>query len=167
MTEHSDIQTKVHGHFEVSYDSGKTWEIEPNLIVTEGLNYLLAAALDAAAQKTTLYIALFGGNVTPLAAWTGANWVANATEFTNYVEAARQVWDKGDAVAGSISNTATPAVFTAGVGGGTVRGAALVEASAKSATTGILIAAARFLTDKVLAETEELRVKYTISATSA
>jgi hypothetical protein len=143
------------------------WEIEPNLVVTEGLDYLISVALDGAAQKTTFYVALFGGNVTPVAGWTGANWVANATEFTNYTESTREIWDKGNVLAGSISNVDNPAVFTVGVGGGTIRGAALVEAAAKSATTGILFAAARFLTDKVLAATEELRVKYTISATAS
>ena len=157
---------QFHGFFETSTDGGLTWDIEPNLIVTEGLNYLLAAALDAAAQKTTLYLALFSGNVTPQAAWTGVTWVAAATEFTNYVEATRQIWQRGDAVAGSISNTAIPAVFTAGTGGGTVRGVALVGASAKSANTDILISAIRFANDKVLDATEELRVKYTINATS-
>jgi len=165
MQEQINNDTRAHGHFEVSVNGGP-WEIEPNLVVTEGLNYLLSAALAGGTQKTTFYIALFGGNVTPVAGWTGANFAANSTEFTNYDEATRQPWNDDAVSGGSIGNNTTPATFTIGVGGGTIRGAALVEASAKSATSGILVAAARFAADKVLAAAEELRVKYVITATS-
>lgn len=155
----------VHGHFEVSVN-GAPWEIEPNLVVTEGLNYLLGCALGGQAQKTTFYIALFGGNVTPGAGWTGANFVANSTEFTTYDEATRVLW-QDDAVSGaSIGNNTNPALFTIATGGGTVRGAALIEASAKGATSGILVASARFAADKVMAAAEELRVKYVINGSS-
>jgi hypothetical protein len=157
----------IHGHFEISTDNGKTWEILPNLVVTEGLNYLLACGLGAAAQKTTFYIALFGGNVTPLNTWTGANFTANSTEFTNYTEPTRVLWAEDAVSAGAIGNTTTEADFTMGVGGGTVRGAALVEASAKSSTSGILVAAKRFPSDKVLAAGEVLKVRYVISASSS
>lgn len=159
----------VQGHFEISTrkpgEAWSPWEVSPNLIVTEGLNYILASALGAVAQKTTFYVALFGGNVTPVAGWTGANFTANATEFTNYDEATRVLWADDAVAAGVIGNNATPAEFTISTGGGTVRGAALIEASAKSSTSGILVAAARFASDKVMAATEELRVKYVISAT--
>ncbi len=154
------------GVFEVAEGEG-AWEIAPNRIVTEGLTHMLAAALAQASQKLAFYLAPFGGNVTVDPTWTGANFAANATEFTNYSEASRVLWDKGAAAAGSISNTATPGVFTVGTGGGTIRGMALLEASAKGSTTGLLIAAARLAADKVMGEGEELRVKYTVSATSS
>lgn len=160
-----DGMLHAHGHFEVSVNGGP-WEIEPNLVVTEGLNYLLASALGGAAQKATFNLAVFGGNVTPVASWTGANFAANATEFTNYDEATRVAWQDDAVAAGAIGNNTNPAVFTIGAGGGTIRGAALVEASAKGATSGILVAAARFATDKVMSAGEELRVKYVIGASS-
>lgn len=155
----------VGGIFEAAVGLGP-YEPAPNLVPLEGLNHLLSVALAQGVQKLDFYIALFSGNVTVQNTWTGANFVANATEFTNYDEATRVEWEKGAVAAGAVGNTDTPAVFTVGAGGGTVRGAALLEASAKSATTGVLIAAARFATDKVMAEDEELRIKYTISATS-
>ncbi len=166
MQQDIDNTPHVHGHFEVSINDGP-WHIEPNLVVTEGLNYLLSAALAGGAQKTTFYIALFGGNVTPAANWTGANYTANSTEFTNYNEATRVLWQKDAVSAGSIGNNTNPAVFTMAAGGGTVRGAALIEASAKSATSGILVAAARFAADKVLAVGEELRIRYIITASDS
>lgn len=159
------MKLSIGGFFEVAVGDGP-YEIAPNLIPTEGLNHILDVALSQATQKLAFYIALFSGNVTPQATWTGANWVANATEFTNYAEATRQAWAEAGVAAGSVTNSASPASFTIGAGGGTVRGAALVEASAKSATTGVLVAAARLPADKVLAETEELRIIYTMNASS-
>jgi hypothetical protein len=167
ITECPDFRVMAHGHFEISTrmpgQDWSPWEVEPNLVVTEGMNYILAAALGAATQKATFHIALFGGNVTPLATWTGANWVGLATEFTNYTEPNRVVWNEDAAAGGGIGNTTNPALFTIGGGGGTVRGAALVEASAKSAVTGIAVAAARFASDKIMSAGEELRIRYSIN----
>lgn len=157
-----DVDT-MHGNgvFEISVNNGP-WEVCENLIPVEGRNYILGAAVDGTAQQTAFYVALFSGNVTVLDSWTAANFVANATEFTNYDEATRVLWQKGDVAAAAIDNSVTPALFTIGVAGGTVRGAALVTASAKSAGTGVLIAASRFVADKVLAEDDEIRVRYSL-----
>lgn len=159
------MKLAIGGVFEVAVGDGP-WDVAPNLIVTEGLNHLLSVALAQGTQKAAFYLAPFSGNVAVPATWTGANFTTNATEFTNYTEANRVLWEKGAVAAGSVGNAATPGVFTMDTGGGTIRGMALLEASAKSATTGVLIAAARLSADKVLAVDEELRAKYTISATS-
>lgn len=154
------------GGFEVSVGNDPIWDLQSNLVVTEGRTHLLDVALSQATQNLGFYIAPFSQNVAVAATWTGATWVGLATEFTNYTEATRQAWVEAGAAASAINNTASPALFTMGVGGGTIRGLALVSESAKGATTGVLIAAARLATDKVMSEGEELRVKYTLSATS-
>jgi hypothetical protein len=159
-------QLKFSGHFEVQVGDGP-WEIYPNLVVNEGINHILDVALDQGSANANFYIAPFSGNVTPGATWTAANFTANSTEFTNYDETTRVLWATDAAASQSIGNNTTAATFTIGSGGGTVRGAALISASAKSATTGKLIAAARFSADKTLAEDEELRVKYIITGTSS
>lgn len=155
------------GHFEISTRKPgadwSPWQVDENLVTLEGRNYLLSAALAQGTQKLAFYVAPFGGNVTPQDTWTGANWVANATEFTNYTEATRQAWNEDAVAAGAVGNATNPAVFTIGVGGGTIRGFALVEAQAKSGTTGILFAAARLAADKVMSEGEEIRVRYSVS----
>lgn len=156
----------IAGAFEVAVGNGP-FEVCPNLVVTEGRNYLLDAALSQASQIAALVIAPFSGNVTPAATWTAANFDTNATEFTNYDEANRVAWVEGGPSAGAIGNTANPAVFTIGTGGGTIRGLALIgDAAAKQATSGKLIAAARLNTDKVMDATEELKAKYTITLSS-
>lgn len=159
------MKLAIGGIFEVAGNDG-VWNVAPNLLTTEGLNYILGAALAQATQKLGLYLAIFSGNVTVVPTWTGANFAANATEITTYAETTRPLWDKGAVAAGSVSNTAIPAVFTMGAGTTTVRGVGLLGASAKGATTDVLVAAARLPVDKVMAELEELRAKYTLTATS-
>ena len=154
------------GHWETSIN-GAPWQVDPNIVVDEGILHVLDVALAQGTQKSAFYIALFGGNITPGASLTAATFTSTATEFTNYDETTRVLWAKDAAAANAIGNNTTPATFTIGTGGGTIRGAALISDSAKSATTGKLVAAARFATDKVMSEDEELRIKYIISGTSS
>ena len=154
------------GFWETSVNGG-AWQIDPNIVTNEGMLHILDVALDQGTANSAFYIAPFSGNVTPGATWTAANFTSNSTEFTNYDEATRVLWANDAAASNAIVNNTTPALFTIGSGGGTVRGAGLISVSTKSATTGKLIAAARFSADKTLAEDEELRIKYTISATSS
>ena len=154
------------GHWETQIGDAP-WEVDPNIVVDEGILHILDVALDQGAANSAFYIAPFGGSVTPVNTWTAANFTANSTEFTNYTESTRVAWANDGAAANAIGNSTTPATFTIGTGGGTIRGAALISASAKSATSGKLVAAARFSADKVMAAAEELRVKYIISGTSS
>lgn len=157
------MKLAIGGVFEVAGNDG-VWDVAPNLIPTEGLNHIIAVALAQGTQKSAFYLALFSGDVTVQSTWTGANFVTNATEVTAYT-GERQEWVDGSVAAGSVSNTASPAVFPF-TGAATVRGIALLEAAAKGATTGVLIAASKLAAAKVMANEEELRAKYTLSATS-
>lgn len=154
------------GSWETQIGDGP-WSIDPNRVVDQGIMHLLTTTLAQGTANSAFYIAPFTGSVTVAATWTAANFTTNSTEFTNYNEATRVLWAKDAAASNAIGNATTPALFTIGTGGGTVRGAALISASAKSATTGVLIAAARFGTDKVMAVDEELRIRYTITGSSA
>ncbi len=87
---------KAGGKFIVSHlRDGKIidkWE-EHNLVVTEGLNYLIGTALDGATtQITSWYVGLFSGAYTPVATDTAANIASNATEFSDFDETERQAW---------------------------------------------------------------------------
>jgi hypothetical protein len=126
----------------------KTFE-KPNRVVNEGLNRLLNL-LGGHASSGPLYVAPFGGNATPAANWTGATWAGLATEFTAYAESTRLPWTTVASTAQQLTNAAAlaAATLTFNTGGPyTIRGAALVGASAKGATTDILVAAARFGAD--------------------
>lgn len=137
-----------------------------NLIPTEGLNYMLGTSLTGVAQSSTWYIALFEGNYTPAAGVTAATFPADATECTAYTEASRVTWTPGAISAGSVSNTASKAVFTMNATK-TVYGIAQTSVATKSATTGTLISVARFSVAKSVVATDILNVTSTLTATSA
>lgn len=137
-----------------------------NLIPTEGLNYMLGTSLTGVAQSSTWYIALFEGNYTPVAGVTAATFPADATECTAYTEASRVTWTPGAISGGSVSNTASKAVFTMNATK-TVYGIAQTSVATKSATTGTLISVARFSVAKSVVSTDVLNVTSTLTATSA
>jgi hypothetical protein len=143
-------------------------QVDFNLLPEQGLNHLLDVGAGAGTQLTAFYIALFSGNYTPAADDTAANWVGRATEFTSYDEATREVWTSASASGGSKSNSASKAEFTmaTGVTAQNLYGAALCSASAKSATTGKLLAIARFGSTRVVNEDDVLVVGYTLTLTS-
>lgn len=137
-----------------------------NVIPTEGLNHILSIVVAGGSQVLTWYMALFEGNVTPGASLTAATFTATTTECTAYDEAARVAFNEGAAAAGVIDNAANRAIFTMNATK-TVYGGALLSASAKSATTGTLLAAARFATPRNVVAADELSVRYTLTLTSA
>lgn len=154
-----DSRILVRGVFCVA-KRGEPFEYEQNLVVNQGLNYILQAAVGETAGIANWYIALFSGDVTPLASWTAANFTANSTEWTDYDESTRQAWDNAVVASQGVDSFASKASFTSSSDGQTVRGAALISASAKSATTGTLMAAIRLSSDKSLDTGEILDVGY-------
>lgn len=136
-----------------------------NLIPTEGLNYMLGTALTGVAQLSAWFVALFEGNYTPVGTVTAATFPAAATESTAYNEATRVAWIPGAIAAGSVSNTASKAVFTMNATK-SIFGIAQTSVSTKSATTGVLISVALFAAVKNVVATDVLNVTSTISATS-
>lgn len=160
--------------FEVRDDNGKLvtpgflWT--PNRVVDQGLNYVLNAALRGEGVISSWFIAPYAANVTPAANTTAQNFASTLTEFTNYNEANRVAWTT-DAAATALElvNDASPALFTIGSGGQTtIYGGGLLSASAKSSTSGTLVAAGKLPTGLTgLAAGFEVRLKYRIRASSA
>lgn len=137
-----------------------------NVIPLEGLNHILSTVVAGGSQVLTWYMALFEGNVTPGASLTAATFTATTTECTAYDETTRVAFQEGSAAGGVIDNAANRALFTMNATK-TVYGGALLSASAKSATTGTLLAAARFATPRNVVDDDELSVRYTLTLTSA
>lgn len=154
----------IQGFFEVGVN-GRDWSVEPNLVVNTGLNHLLSAALAGGSAISSWYIAPFKNDITPSASQTTSNYTSVAGELTEYDESTRQAWTYAAVSSQSITNTASPAVFTINASV-TVRGAGIVSVSTKSATSGTLLCYARFGSDRTLADNDELSIKYTITATS-
>lgn len=123
--------------------------ISANRVVGQGLVHLLNL-LGGHASAAPLYIAPWSTDVEPQADWTGANFVANAGEFTSYA-GARKPWTT--AALTSVANLNNSAALAASqielAAGGpyTIRGAALIENAAKGNGTGKLIVASRYPDD--------------------
>lgn len=170
--ENQDNKMKVAGYF--SYEHVRdgevidTWQ-EPNLVVDEGLNYALDVAFSGGSASTNWYIGIFKNNYTPLAANVAATFpgagVANEAT-TEYSEATRPAWTEAGVSAKTITNSASPAVFTF-TGTVSIYGAFLVSTNTKGGTTGILAAASKFASVRNMLSTDKLNVTYTLNATSS
>jgi hypothetical protein len=136
-----------------------------NLIPTEGLNYFLDAGLLGGSQLSSWYIALFEANYTPIAGVTAATFPAAATESTAYDEANRPTWTPGAIAAGSVSNTASKAVFTMNATK-TIYGIAQTSVNTKSSTSGKLVSVAKFAAAKAVVDDDILSVTSSITLTS-
>lgn len=144
---------------------GEPVEYSDNLLVDAGLDHMLNVVFRNATQMPTWYIAIFGGDVTVLGSWTAATFPGSATELTAYAEATRPAWTPTAASGGVVSSYTAKASFTANAAI-TIRGAALLSASAKGATTGTLMAASRFNSEKPLSDTEIIDIGYQIELTA-
>jgi hypothetical protein len=141
------------------------WE-DHNLVVNEGLDYLLDVAFHGASQVTTWYIGLFEGNYTPVNTLTAATVAAAATESTAYDETTRQEYVESASSGQQTTNSASKAAFTINATK-SIYGAFLASASAKGATTGKLLSASRFSAAKAVVAADQLLLTYTFAATSA
>lgn len=112
--------------------------IGPNLVVNEGLSYLLQCGLsNETAAITTWYILLMDASPSVAAGDTIASH-AGWTENQNYDEATRQTWEAGSESGQSVDNSASKATFTMDTDSDSVGGAALASDNTKGGSTGTL-----------------------------
>jgi len=144
-------------------------EVIPNIVTDEGLNYILDSALSNATQSAAFYVGIFSNNYTPqatdvMSTFAGAGVAGEIT--TAVAETTRQTWVDAGAASKVVSNTASPAVFTAN---STVSsyGAFLSSDPTMSGTTGNLIAASQFAAVRNLLNTDTLNVTYTLNIAEA
>ena len=137
-----------------------------NIVVNQGLNYLLGAALGAQSVVNTWFIGLFSNNYSILSSDTAATIAANSGEVTQYTASVRQSWQSAPPASQSITNAANQASFTFN-GTLSIYGAFLVSSSAINGTSGILFSGAQFGSSKSVVNTDILQLTYTFTAASA
>ncbi len=177
----SKEKTKVGGVFKFEQlRDGKVIDkwFEHNIVVAEGLRYILDAALNNGSGVSVIpsfYVSLFKNNYTPTASDSagGATPFADAAqagEVTAEVsEATRQPWalPATPATTQTLSNSASPASYTfISATAVTINGAFLISENTKGGTTGILISASKFTTSRTLQQNDILKVTYEINASS-
>lgn len=140
------------------------WE-DNNLVTNEGLDHVLDVIFHGGTQVGTWYLGVFEGNYTPVATVTAATITSASTECTAYDESTRQAYVEAAPSSQSITNSANKGTFTFNATK-TIYGAFLASASAKSATSGTLLAAARFSSSKAVVDNDQLLLTYTFGASS-
>lgn len=144
-------------------------EAYPNLVVNEGLDYILDAALSGGSQTTTFYIGIYKNNYTPIASNVMATFAGSgvANEISAEIdESVRQTWTDAGVSSRSVTNSASPAVFTANATVA-VYGAFLSTNNTLGGTTGKLVAATKFASVRNLLDTDTLNVTYTFTIADA
>lgn len=141
-------------------------EILKNLVVDQGLNYLLSVSLAAGSQLSSWYLGIFEGNYTPVPTDTAATIAANSTECSAYAGGARKPWTPGAVASKSVSNSASRGDFVFNATK-TIYGAFLISNATINGTSGTLFSAARFATSKAVVNNDELLLTYTFNASSA
>lgn len=146
-----------------------TWETT-NLVVDEGLTYLLGNSFDGTTPTiTTWYLGLFSNNRAPVNTDTAATFPGDSGETTTpYSEATRPEWIEGAVTSNpvAIGNTASVGVFTFVDPTTNVYGAFMVSTNTKGGTLGTLAAASQFSSMRTMLASDVLNVTYTLSATS-
>lgn len=143
------------------------WQLDPNRVVNEGLIDILKVYFAGGSQKTAFYLAPYSGNVTPQSSWTAENFATNATEFEGYTSSARVQWVPTSPTTPSVGNSASVSTSTITLNtAADLYGIGMIAgASAKSADTGVLVAASPFSTPRTnMASGDKLAFEYVFSA---
>lgn len=143
-----------------------------NLLPDQSLTNILAVYFGATDKHAAFYLALFNGAATPAANWTASNFAATAGEITSgtegYSESTRPQWVPGTAASNLIGNSASKAEFTIATASQvTITGAALLTASAKGSTSGVLCSATRYASADVQNNGNTYTLGYTIGLTDS
>ena len=136
-----------------------------NVIVNEGLNYMINAGLGGGSIISVWYLGLFSGNYSPTSTDAAATIAANATETTAYTAGARQQFQPASASGQSITNSASRASFTFNATVA-VYGAFLISSATIGGTSGTLFSAAQFGTLKNVTSGDQMLLTYTFSLAS-
>ncbi len=156
----------VGGHFTTEHiRKGKLLSIsaDKNTVVDEGLMDILSIVFNAGTPIPSWYVAIFGGNYTPLSTDTGAVIATNSTESGAYTETGRQAWLPAAPAANQITNSASVATFTINATT-TIYGAFLISTATFGDTLGSLMAASKFAAPRPVVALDQLLITYTISA---
>lgn len=142
-------------------------DVSKNLIVTTGRNALLDNTFNASGYTSAWYIGLTGNTPSPAAGDTMGSH-AGWTEVTAYDEATRQAYDPAAASSGSLTNTASKAIFTISSNDTALGGVFCTSNNTKGGSTGTLFNCVAFSTgNQTLHDNDVLHVTLVVSLTAS
>ena len=150
--------------------NGGDWDVTSNLIVTEGLAHMLNVAFGSSPKPSGYFLALFSGTAAPAPGWTAASFAATANEISSmtegYTSPTRPAWTSVNTNTSSIDNMATVASVTFATASElTVTGAAMLTNSTRGGTTGALISATKYASERKFQDGDTYDIGYRISLT--
>jgi hypothetical protein len=146
-------------------DGQLKWEEQAkNLVVNEGLDYLLGILLKGSTPSDPLYIGLIDGSPTIDAADSLTGTHSGWTEVTAYTEGTRQEFVDGALSSQSCDNSGSKASFSINSDSTTIGGAFLADDSTTGSNGTLLCAAAFTGGNKTADNGDTLEVQYTFSA---
>jgi len=140
-----------------------------NIVVDEGLNHILDVALSNATQESTWYVGIYKNNYTPVAGDTASVFAGagKGNEINSEIdEIVRPTFVDAGASGKIITNTASPAVFTANQAV-TAYGAFLISDNVLGGLTGVLCSASLFASQRDMVDTDVLNVTYQLQIADA
>lgn len=142
-------------------DGRMVWrDAGPNLIVDEGIEFIMDTALSGGTQDSTYFIGLKDTGAVA-AGWTLAS---GPTEITAIYSGNRPAWVEAGVSSKVITNSASPAAFSI-TGTDDVYGAFL--ATVNTGTTGTLIGAKDFASAVSVENGDTLNITYQITGSSS
>ena len=139
-----------------------SWK-EPNIVVDQGLIYMLNTGIGNVSQNSNWYIGLFQNNYTPLASDTAAIFpgAGAGNEATiEYDEATRPVFTPVATNAKVITNTSAAYTFNAAT---SIYGAFMISDSTKGGVSGTLLSASKFGAVRQMQALDVLNVTYELT----
>ena len=166
---HSSI--RIRGKY-TDWVNGDDRRVNYNLLVDQGILYILEAALGNNTALATLYLAPYGTNIAPANDWTAASFTGTAGEITSTSEGwagtNREEWDAGAAASGAISNSASRASHTiVSTGPVNIYGAGLISSQLRGAATGTLVSAVQFGAVRTVNNTDNWELAYEVELTDS
>lgn len=137
-----------------------------NLTPTQGLDFIQRLIFKSGSVVPTWFIAPFEGDYTPTPTLTAATFPGLATECTAYQGATRKEFVEGEPIAGAVNNADAIAEFEF-TAAKDIYGFALLSASAKGSTGGVIVSAARLPSAQFVQIGGVLRVRVTAFTLSA
>jgi len=159
---------EIGGYFTTDVN-GEDVQKHKNIVVDEGLIYVINTSLAAVAQQASWFVGIFQNNYTPVPADTAALFpgagVANEIN-AEYTEGTRPAYTPNVTNLTNVSNSSVPATFTINAAV-SAYGAFLVSDSVKTGTTGVLCAASKFTAVRNLVNADVLNVSYQLTIADA
>jgi hypothetical protein len=148
----------------------KDYQFDHNMVVGQGILYILGSALGATPKLPAFYIGVCAGTTPVTTDLQANNFAATLNEITSqqegYTSATRPQWTPGMPAAGVISNSANQAAITIATASQiNINSLGLISDNARGGTAGTLVSALNLSNTRIGYNGDTLDIGYQVSLT--